>query len=59
LDIILIAICGAICGADGWVDIEMFGKFVSWNRIGWAGAQPVIPLVVDCLISKLDFLFSR
>lgn len=26
LDIILIAICGVICGADSWVDIEMFGK---------------------------------
>jgi len=26
LDIILIAICGVICGADSWVDIELFGK---------------------------------
>jgi hypothetical protein len=26
IDIILIAICGVICGADSWVDIEMFGK---------------------------------
>lgn len=26
LDILLIAICGVICGADSWVDIEMFGK---------------------------------
>ena len=25
-DIILIVICGVICGADSWVDIEMFGK---------------------------------
>lgn len=25
-DIIIIAICGVICGADGWVDIEAFGK---------------------------------
>lgn len=25
-DIIIIAICGVICGADGWVDIEEFGK---------------------------------
>jgi predicted transposase YbfD/YdcC len=24
-NIIVIAICGAICGADNWVDIEMFG----------------------------------
>src|SRR6516164_6095830 len=25
-DIIIIAICGVICGADGWVGIEEFGK---------------------------------
>lgn len=26
LDIIIIAICGVICGAEGWADIEEFGK---------------------------------
>src|SRR3990172_6246780 len=26
LDIVLIAVCAAICGADGWVDVEEFGK---------------------------------
>lgn len=26
LDIIIIAVCGVICGADSWVDIEEFGK---------------------------------
>jgi predicted transposase YbfD/YdcC len=26
LDIIVIAICGTICGAQGWVEIEEFGK---------------------------------
>ena len=25
-DIIILAICGVICGADGWVEIEEFGK---------------------------------
>jgi len=25
-DIIIIAMCGVICGADGWVGIEEFGK---------------------------------
>jgi DDE_Tnp_1-associated len=25
-DIIIIAICGVICGADGWVEIEEFGR---------------------------------
>jgi predicted transposase YbfD/YdcC len=31
LDIFLIAICGVICGADSWVDIEMFGK----SKLNW------------------------
>ena len=26
LDIILIAICAVVCGADGWVEVEAFGK---------------------------------
>jgi predicted transposase YbfD/YdcC len=26
INIMTIAICGAICGADNWVDMEMFGK---------------------------------
>jgi len=25
-DIIILAICGVLCGAEGWVDIEEFGK---------------------------------
>ena len=31
LDIIIIAICGAISGADGWVDIAEFGR----SKIDW------------------------
>ena len=26
IDIITIAICGVICGADSWVELEQFGK---------------------------------
>ncbi len=26
LDIITIAVCGVICGADSWVELEQFGK---------------------------------
>ena len=26
IDIITITICGVICGADGWVDVAMFGE---------------------------------
>src|SRR5919202_1033065 len=33
LDIIVIAICAVICGADGWVDVEEFGKAkLAWFR---------------------------
>ena len=33
LDIITIALCGVICGADGWVEIEAFGKAkLAWLR---------------------------
>jgi predicted transposase YbfD/YdcC len=33
LDIIIIAICAVICGADTWVDIEEFGKAkIKWLR---------------------------
>jgi len=31
IDILVIAICAVICGADGWSDIELFGK----NKQGW------------------------
>jgi len=33
LDIIIIAICAVICGADGWTDIEEFGQAkLSWLK---------------------------
>jgi len=33
LDIIVIAVCGVICGADNWVDIELFGRSkLKWFR---------------------------
>jgi predicted transposase YbfD/YdcC len=31
IDIIAIAICAVICGAEGWVDIELFGK----SKVPW------------------------
>ena len=31
LEILIIAICAVICGADGWSDIELFGK----NKKDW------------------------
>jgi hypothetical protein len=33
LDIIVIAICAIICGAEGWVDVENYGKSkVTWLK---------------------------
>jgi hypothetical protein len=33
LDIIVIAVCGVICGADNWVEIELWGQEnESWLR---------------------------
>jgi hypothetical protein len=31
LDIIVIAICAVICGADTWVDVELFGH----SKLAW------------------------
>jgi predicted transposase YbfD/YdcC len=31
IDIIVIAICAVICGAEGWVDVELFGK----SKLKW------------------------
>ena len=31
IDIITIAICAVICGADSWVDVELFGN----SKKGW------------------------
>ena len=31
LEILIIAICAVICGADGWSDVELFGK----NKKEW------------------------
>jgi predicted transposase YbfD/YdcC len=33
IDIIVIAMCAAICGADNWVDVELFGRAkLTWLR---------------------------
>ena len=39
LDMILIAICGVICGADSWVDIELFGK----SKLEWLKTFLTLP----------------
>jgi len=48
LDLLVIAICAVICGADSWSDIELFGK----NKQAWLkmflscrmGFLPMTPL---------------
>jgi predicted transposase YbfD/YdcC len=39
LDILLIAICAVICGADSWVDVEMFGK----SKLEWLRTFLLLP----------------
>jgi predicted transposase YbfD/YdcC len=39
LDIIVIAICAVICGADGWVDVEEFGR----SKQGWLATFLALP----------------
>ena len=30
IDMVVIVLCAAICGAEGWVDVERFGKKKKW-----------------------------
>jgi predicted transposase YbfD/YdcC len=39
IDIITIAICAVICGAEGWVDIELFGK----SKMPWLNTFLELP----------------
>ena len=39
IDIIVIAICGVICGAEGWVDIELYGN----SKLHWQSTFLELP----------------
>ena len=39
IDIIVIAICAVICGAENWVDIELFGK----SKLSWLNTFLELP----------------
>ena len=39
IDILVIAICAIICGADNWVAVELFGK----AKIGWLSTFLELP----------------
>jgi hypothetical protein len=52
LDIIAIAICGVICGADNWVDLELFGRSKEeWLKrfLSLSKASPLMPPLGGCL----------
>ena len=45
INVIAIAICAVICGADSWVDVELFGKSKKeWLR-GFLALPSTTPLV--------------
>lgn len=39
IDIIVIAICGVVCGAEGWVDIELYGN----SKLHWLSTLLELP----------------
>ena len=39
IDVVVIAICAVICGADSWVDVEMFGK----SKKNWLSQLLALP----------------
>ena len=39
IDVVVIAICAVICGADSWVDVEMFGE----SKKSWLSQLLVLP----------------
>jgi predicted transposase YbfD/YdcC len=39
IDILVIALCGVICGAEGWVDIELVGN----SKLDWLGSFLELP----------------
>ena len=39
IDIIVIAICGVVCGAEGWVDIELYGN----SKLHWLSTFLELP----------------
>ena len=49
LDILTIALCAVLCGADTWVDIQAFGNAkLNWFRT-FLRLPPLVPVVVHPL----------
>lgn len=45
-EILIIAICAVICGADGWSDVELFGKTKKdWQKRFW-NCRKAFPLTI-------------
>ena len=52
VDIIILCICGVVCGADGWSDIEVFGR----THKGWLQGKGLLPNgipVAKCFMTPL------
>ena len=51
VDIIILCICGVVCGADGWSDIEVFGR----THKGWLQGKGLLPngIPVDDTIARV------
>jgi len=49
LDIVVVAVCAVICGADGWVGIEEFGK----SKLDWFKQFPGLPNGIPSHDTKL------
>ena len=58
LDVVTIAICGTICGADNWVDIELFGNCKeAWFK-SFFELPGGIPLMIPSETSSPDWTQS-
>jgi hypothetical protein len=51
IDIIILCICGVVCGADGWSDIEQFGL----THKNWLQKRGLLPneIPVDDTIARV------
>ena len=56
LDIVTIALCATICGADSWVDIELFGNCKEeWFKPSWSCPTVSLPMIPSATVfARLD-----
>ena len=55
MDIVTIALCATICGADSWVDIELFGNCKrSGSSPSWSCPTVSLPMIPSAVFARLD-----